>query len=282
MPLPDFLLVGAMKCGTSTLAAQLGAQPGLFMTDPKEPNFFSDDAIFAKGRDWYERLFDQAGRDIKGEASTHYTKLPTHPATLGRMRAMLDAPRIIYLIRDPVARAVSHYIHEWTMGVMSGEIERAFAEHAELIEYGRYAMQIAPYVKAYGKDNVLILSLETMKAAPQSTLERVCEFLGHDGRPEWREDHARVNASGERVKRFPMHRLVFDNPVAATLRRTLVPQSIRDRIKKSRQIQDRPELTPALTHKLRTIYTKDFARLNELFPEREDLRASYPFLTNAG
>ncbi|GGO60587.1 Sulfotransferase domain-containing protein [Roseovarius pacificus] len=282
MALPDFILVGAMKCGTSTLAAQLGAQPGLFMTDPKEPNFFSDDAVFAKGQDWYESLFADAQGDIRGEASTHYTKLPTYPETLPRMRAMLDAPKIVYLIRDPVTRAVSHYIHEWTMGVMSGDIEQAFADQDELIAYGRYAMQIAPYVEAYGRENVLILSLETMKFAPQDTLERVCMFLGYDGTPEWREEQARVNASAERVRRFPMHKLVFDNPVAATLRRTLIPQSVRDRIRKSRQMQDRPALTPDLTRKLRDIYSEDFAHLRQMFPKRDDLRASYPFLTDAG
>ncbi len=62
MSLPDFLIVGAMKCGTSTLAAQLGAQPGLFMTTPKEPNFFSDDDVYARGMAWYRALFDAAPR----------------------------------------------------------------------------------------------------------------------------------------------------------------------------------------------------------------------------
>ena len=68
MALPDFLIIGAMKCGTSTLQAQLAAQPGIFMTTPKEPNFFSDDAIYANGLGWYEDLFAGAGPDDrKGE-----------------------------------------------------------------------------------------------------------------------------------------------------------------------------------------------------------------------
>ena len=90
MALPDYLIIGAMKCGTSTLAVQLGAQPGLFMTTPKEPNFFSDDVIYSRGAAWYQALFDDAKPgDIKGEASTHYTKLPTHPDTLSRLRNLL-------------------------------------------------------------------------------------------------------------------------------------------------------------------------------------------------
>ena len=60
MALPDFFIIGAMKCGTSTLQAQLARQDGVFMTTPKEPNFFSDDDIFAKGRAWYEGLFADA------------------------------------------------------------------------------------------------------------------------------------------------------------------------------------------------------------------------------
>jgi hypothetical protein len=60
MGLPDFLIVGAMKSGTTTLAAQIGAQKGLFITTPKEPNFFSDDPVYAQGLDWYRSLFEPA------------------------------------------------------------------------------------------------------------------------------------------------------------------------------------------------------------------------------
>lgn len=278
---PDFIIIGAMKCGTSTLAAQLGLQPGIFMTDPKEPNFFSDDAVFARGQGWYEALFaDAADGDIKGEASTHYAKLPTHPHTLARMSEMLESPKLIYLIRDPVARAVSHYIHEWSMGVMSGDIDKAFAQHDALIDYSCYAMQIAPYVKQFGKANLLILSLEKMKQAPQATLEQVCEFLGYGGTAQWREESAQVNASAERIRRFPMHKLIFDNPVATRLRRALIPQALRDRIKAARQMHERPELSAALRAGLEQRFAQDYVELRKIFPERDDLRASYPFVTD--
>jgi hypothetical protein len=93
MSRPDFLIIGAMKSGTSTLAAQLSEQAGIFMTTPKEPNFFSDDDVYAQGLPWYAALFDAAEPgDIKGEASTHYTKRPTYPETLARAQAVLEGP----------------------------------------------------------------------------------------------------------------------------------------------------------------------------------------------
>lgn len=277
--LPDFLIVGAMKCGTSTLQAQLTLQPGIFMTTPKEPNFFSDDDVHARGLDWYRALFSGARPgDLKGEASTHYTKLPTYPDCLPRLTATLAAPRIIYLIRDPVARAVSHYIHEWTMGQMSGDIEAAFARHPELIDYGCYARQIAPYVEAFGADRIFLSSLEAMTASPQALLERVCAFLGHEGRPVWREEKAQVNVSAERVRRFPLQGLLIDNPVATALRRTLVPKALRDRIRRSRQMTARPSLTPALRQKLEARFAADHRDLVTLFPDCPDIAPAYPFL----
>lgn len=278
MALPDYIIVGAMKCGTSTLARQLGAQEGLFMTDPKEPNFFSDDAVHARGIAWYQQLFDSAAPgDLKGEASTHYTKRPTYPQALERLAAVVHAPKIIYMIRDPLARAVSHYIHEWSQGVITTDIDRALETHPEIESYGCYGAQIAPWVARFGVDNVLVLSMEGMKLEPQGLLERVGVFLG---RPDliWHDDMGPVNVSAERTRRFPLHGLLVGNPVATKLRRALVPQGLRDRIKASRQMQMRPALSPAQTARLSAVYAADYAHLKTLFPDRPDLDLSYGFL----
>ena len=83
---PDFIVIGAMKSATTTLHEQLARQPGIFMSRPKEPNFFSDDAIYARGWGWYSSLFQAADLgSLRGESSTHYTKLPTFPRTVERM-----------------------------------------------------------------------------------------------------------------------------------------------------------------------------------------------------
>ena len=278
MSRPDFVIVGAMKCGTSTLAAQMGLQDGIFMTTPKEPNYFSDDAVFAKGPGWYAALFDAAGPgDIKGEASTHYTKLPTYPRTLDRMAAALGQVRILYIIRNPVARAVSHYMHEWSMGGMSAGIAEEAAAHPEMVDYGRYGMQIAPFVERFGRENVCLLSLEGMKADPAGALAEACRFVGLDAAPVWHPEAGEQNVSAERYRRLPFQRLIVDNPVATALRRTLVPKGLRERIRKARSIGPKPELPEALRQRMVAEFLEDRAHLAEMFPGNPALEQAYVF-----
>lgn len=267
MPRPDFLIIGAMKCGSSTLAAQLRCQDGIFLTDPKEPNFFSDDNVFAQGLPWYEALFEGAAEgDLKGEASTHYTKLPTHPETVSRMMAILPAPRLIYTVRDPVERAVSHFIHEWTERRMSGDLDDAVTTYPELIEYGLYAKQITPFIEAYGIDAVCLTSLERMKSDPQGELERVAQHAGFKGKPLWQSNLGAQNVSGDRVRKLPFHSILVRNPISRTLRRTLIPQSVRTRLAQTRRIGDRPVLSADRAAELRELFASDQARLAQLFP----------------
>ena len=104
------------------------------------------------------------------------------------------------MIRNPLDRAVSHYIHEWSMGTMSGDIEAAFEHHPELIDYGRYGYQLAPWVAAFGRDGLFVSSLEAMTAAPQALLDRIGGFLGRSGLI-WQAEKAQENVSAQRVRR---------------------------------------------------------------------------------
>lgn len=265
---PDFAIIGAMKCGTTTLAAQLGAQDGVFMSTPKEPNFFSDDDVFARGMDWYEALFaDAAPGDLKGEASTHYAKLPTHPDACDRLHAALPDLRLIYITRDPVARLVSHYIHEWSMGVISTDIETALETHPELIAYSRYGMQIEPYVARFGAGRIHWTTQEALRAAPEATLARAGAFLGL-GATAWADDLAEMNVSAERIRKFPGYDLLINSPVATALRRALAPKALREAVKARLRKNERPELTPATRARLEAIFAEDAARFADLLPGR--------------
>src|SRR5215831_9979567 len=130
--LPDFLVIGAMKCATTTLHEQLARQPGIFMSRPKEPNFFSDDEILARGWGWYASLFWPAGEaDLRGESSTHYTKLPTYPRTVERMARHLPRLKLVYVMRHPIDRLISQYVHELTAGRIALGLAEAVIRHPE-------------------------------------------------------------------------------------------------------------------------------------------------------
>lgn len=278
MTLPDFLIIGAMKCGTSTLQAQLARQPGVFMSTPKEPNFFSDDAVHARGLDWYKGLFAAAAPgDLKGEASTHYTKLPTYPQTLARMRAVLPAPRLVYMIRNPVDRAVSHYIHEWTEGRLGADAAQAFRDTPEIAAYGCYGRQIAPFFQAYGAGRIHLTSLEQLQADPADTFGRIAAFLGLPAGAGWVDDLPAQNVSAMRMRRLPLQGILIDNPLATALRRALVPKALRSWVRRQRSMADRPAIPADLHARLVDAFVQDREDLAHMFPGHPALDLCYRF-----
>ncbi|MEO1196944.1 MAG: sulfotransferase domain-containing protein [Pseudomonadota bacterium] len=275
---PDYIVLGAMKCGTTTLAAQLGAQDGIFMTDPKEPNYFSDDAVYAKGPDWYRALFHAAAPgDLKGEASTHYTKRPELPDTVARMTSAVAQVRLVYMIRNPMARLVSHYIHEWSQGVLSRPLEVELEAHSPLVDYGRYGWQITPFVEAYGRDAILLTSLERWKQDGQAELARVAAHIGFQGEVALASDDAE-NVSAARPRKLPMHGLLVDNPVSDALRRTLVPKAVRTWVREARQMKGRPVIPEGRKAGLEARFAEDREILARVFPGDPSLDLAYPFL----
>ncbi|PCJ55623.1 MAG: sulfotransferase [Planctomycetota bacterium] len=266
-PRPDFVIIGAMKCATSTLHVQLAAQPGFFMSTPKEPNYFSDDEVFAQGSTWYGSLFAEAKEgDIRGESSTHYTKLPVHAETIARLQEELDgAPvKLIYMMRHPVDRLVSHFIHEWTQGVVSDKIDVALDQHPEMLAYSCYAMQLKPWVDAFGKEAILPLFADGLRAHPQRTLQRVCDFLSYEGTPKWNDSQGDQNVSAVRMRKSSARDLA-SIPALRWLRRTLVPKSWRTKVKSRWVMTERPELSAASLSKVEQKFDQDLTQLEAWF-----------------
>lgn len=262
MTKPDFIIMGAMKSATSTLHMQLALQPGIFMTTPKEPNYFSDDEQYAKGDAWYESLFLGAKEgDLCGESSTHYTKLPDYPFVVERMAKSLTSPKLIYVMRHPVDRLVSHYIHQWTQNIFTCDINAAIDQYEELTAYSCYARQLAPYFEQFGHENILPVFNEAIRQNPQAQLQRVADFIGYQGVVTWQEDLAAQNVSGERIKAFTGYQWLIESSAMTFLRRALVPQSIRNRIKRSLTMQNRPEIDESQLKQLTTLFDTDLAFL---------------------
>lgn len=261
---PDFILIGAMKAATSTLHLQLARQPGIFMTDPKEPCFFSDEDVHAKGEAWYRSLFrDAPAGAIRGESSTHYTKLPDHPLTIERMQQMLGTDvRLLYLMRHPMDRLVSHYVHLWTEGLVSGLIDEAVESHPELVDYGRYAYQLRPYLETFGPEQVLPLFLPRLRSHPQQVLEEVCDFIGYGGRPAWSWEDAVANSAAERLRRSRLREELRNLSVFPALRR-VTPQRVVDLYHGRLRLKEPPVVSDSVAVRLQATFDQDLAVLGD-------------------
>lgn len=258
---PNFLIIGAMKCATSTLHEQLALQPGFLMSELKEPNFFSNDEQYAKGMSWYLSHFDSASEYILcGESSTHYTKLPTYPNTIERIQQHLPEAKFIYVMRHPIKRTISQYIHEWSMGFISVDINRAISQYPELIAYSQYSMQLQPYLERFGRDRVLPVFFERLLSHPQEELERICHFLGYPHQPTWQELDAQ-NVSSDRMIENPIRDFLVEIPALKQIRQNFIPKSWRTWVRKQWTMKQKPELSPENLLLLEEIFDRDLAVL---------------------
>jgi len=272
MKKPDFIIIGAMKSATSTLHEQLALQPGFFMSIPKEPNFFSDDQVYDLGLDWYANLFSDADPgDICGESSTHYTKLPDYSRTIERMKSYLPSLKLVYVIRHPIDRLVSHYIHQWSQNVIRVDINQAIDEFDELINYSRYSMQLAPFIDAYGAENIYIAFSEAFRVRPQYELEKVTRFLGYSQPVIWYDNLPEQNVSNQRIRRFKGYDFVINHPILAWLRKMLIPQSFRDAVKNKLTLKNRPQIDEQHKLKLVQTFNDDLLNLGKLLGIELDL-----------
>jgi len=263
--MPDFVVIGAMKCATSTLHDQLAIQPGISMSEPKEPNFFSDGPNFAKGIDWYRSLFaSMPDTDLKGESSTHLTKYPVHPDSAERMHAAIPDAKLVYVMRDPIKRIVSQYIHEWSEHTITGDINQAIHEHPRLIAYSSYAMQIAKHSACYEHSRILPVFFERLMAEPQPEFERICRHIGYAGTPVWNDAEDAKNVSSQRQRRSPMLNRVLDIRLVQGLRRSLMPEGLRNRIKSRWTMKEQPVLTEKSIEFLHEQLDPDMRTLGEM------------------
>jgi Sulfotransferase domain len=243
--LPDFVVIGAMKCATSSIHDQLSQQPGISMSDPKEPNFFSDDENWALGISSYKALFEVLpSNDFKGESSTHYSKLPTYQECAQRLHNTLPHVKLVYVMRDPIDRVVSQFVHEWSMRVFEEgcSIDEAIRKYSLLVDYSKYAMQLQPYIQLFGKDSILPVFFECLMANPQNELERIAKHIGYAESVCWQENHAK-NISMQRQRRSPLLNKLLDIRLVQVARRTLLPESVRARIRSKWTMSERPEIS---------------------------------------
>ena len=177
MKLPDLVVVGAMKAGTTALHDQLAQHPDVFMSEVKETDHFLRPDALARMED-YARHFEGAeGHAVVGESSPNYTKREAFPGVPERMVEALGAVRVIYLVRDPIERIRSHYQHHLATRGRWMTFDEA-ATYEGFVAPTRYASQIRPYLELLGRERVLLMTTEHFADDPVAAMGAVWTFLG--------------------------------------------------------------------------------------------------------
>ena len=257
--LPNFLVIGAAKAGTTSLYHYLRVHPQVFMPATKELNFFVESAGWRKGRSWYERQFAAAGDAVAvGEASPNYTKHPLFAGVPGRIARLLPEVRLIYLVRHPVERFRSGYLDEVRRGRQRNPIEAALATNPSILAASRYAMQLEQYLEHFRRDQLLVVRSEELKQDRAAALSRVHAFLGVDDLPPSTLSEEFNRIEGQRIVR-PMARRLRRLPGARSVARH-APGPVR-RLGSRPLDPNRGALSPAFEAELRGLLRDDMQRL---------------------
>jgi hypothetical protein len=240
MRLPDFLIIGAAKAGTTTLYEYLCRYPNIYMSTPKEIEFFAsrNDENYAKGIDWYASFFSEAKTDqICGEASARYTTWPGFPYSAERIGKLLPKVKLIYIMREPVARSYSHYMQniKYDQNILHKlEVPETFEEnikHSYYLDASNYMLQIEQYLQFFSKESFLFLLMDDLIKNPAETLSQICQFLGVDsGIDLVQENLVTANVSQKHNYWFLRSRMtepLKKIPGLASLA-SLFPQKVRD------------------------------------------------------
>jgi hypothetical protein len=206
--LPNLVVIGAMKCGTTSLHNYLDQHPDIAMSGVKEINFFLEgQGHWDKGVRWYESHFDGSAK-VRGESSTSYTKYPQRSGVPARMCSLLPGAKLIYILRDPIERTVSHYLHAYHRSRETRSVAEALGSLTDnpYVDPSRYHMQLERYLEHYPLSQILILTTEELREAPQLTLGRAVEFLGLA--PHRFEALTKANVSERRGRNNPVGRLL--------------------------------------------------------------------------
>ena len=217
MPLPNLIVIGGMKCGTTSLHAYLRQHPQIAMSKQKALDFFIDGGHgnWHRGVDWYARQF-AAGTPVRGEASPNYTNLRRHPELPARMHAVVPDATLVFMVRDPIDRLVSHWIHN----VDNGRERRPLAEairDERYVDRSRYGRQLEAFLHHYPAERIRVLSAGELATARRETLRGLFELLGvraefdsgaFDREHNRSSSKRRKTAGGERLAASPVGRAI--------------------------------------------------------------------------
>jgi hypothetical protein len=262
--LPNLIVIGAQKCGTTSLHQYLSLHPDIGMSRQKELQYFSALHNWNRGEDWYRSWFDPA-RQVRGETSPGYTNFPRIRDVPQRMHALVPDARFIYLVRDPVERTRSHYLHMVAERREHRSWLEVLADPGEpYTQRSLYHYQLEQYLPFYDIGRILVVQQEALLTARARTLAEIFTWLGVEPAFRSLRFHRRRHRSVRKRRRTDLGmRLSRTAPMRAIAR---LPDPARWMFEDviywplSRPVP-RPHIDPATLRDLRRRFRDDAARL---------------------
>jgi len=196
MALPNLIVIGATKCGTTSLHRYLDRHPEITMSRDKEPDFFIAERNWSKGVEWYAAQF-AAGTAVRGESSSRYTNSPWFAGVPARMHALVPGARLVYLVRDPIERIVSNWIHAVAQGDETRPLTEAM-HHDYYFLRSLYWRQISAYLDHYPRSSILVIAMDDLATEREATLRKVYEFLDVDPEVRGSARELRLNRTADK------------------------------------------------------------------------------------
>jgi hypothetical protein len=269
MPLPNLLIIGAMKAGTTGLYMDVANHPQVFLGHDKEPHALcSDEVLTPEGLRRYEAIYEKAGLDqIRCDASTGYSKRPDFEGVAERAVQVLPADfKVAYVVRHPIDRIISQHHHEHFEGRVGPSIDEEVRRHPRYVQYSRYSYQLQPWLEAVGRDRIRVIRFEDYVERRQDAVRDVYRFLGLPDQVGAVEEERVYNKSRGKPVKNRFWNAIQHNTAYRRFVRPLAPPGVRLAIRRmllAKATTDVAPPQPETVAYLREALVDDVGRLSE-------------------
>lgn len=267
--LPNLLIIGAPKTGTTSLHSYIDQHPEVSMSDPKELRYFWRDD-WRQRVDWYASHFD-AEKPVRGESTPAYSMWPYRDCVPERAHELIPDARLIYVVRDPIERLRSHWRQRRADGFrepFEHYIARLDDPANPLICASRYGTQIERWLRYYDASRMLVIDQARLKDARAEVVEDAFSFLGLRAPDAPLELGRDLNTQADKVALRAWGAPLWDRVLWPTSRR--VPESLKQKIRAParkvlfRAVTDQAEIDGRLRDRLERYFRPEVERLREI------------------
>lgn len=280
--LPNLIIIGGLKCGTTSIHHYLGLHPEIQMSKPKELNFFVRELNWDLGLPWYEGRFDSRA-PVRGESSPHYTNAPRYQGVAARIRDNTPDAKLLYMVRDPISRILSHWRHATGAGYETRPMDEVLTRDDQTyVTRSMYWRQLQPYLELFPREQIEVIAQEELQGDREGTMRRAFEFAGVD--PDFTSeqfDREWERSTAKESDRYQVMEKLIKLPGFRSFDRNFdrLPERMRWMVEKLVHDPDapeapKPELTPEIEARLTGLFGEDSRRIQELagreFPRWKD------------